>query len=107
VRNGALLSVSDCRHLLGTAGAGLADTDVVRLRDQLYAIAEIALLQHERSVAEREAALRLLPADVRDGVEERAAVLEFDAGMTRSTATRTALEAHLRAARRTSDPNRP
>ena len=68
------------------------------MRDQLYELARCAVGAYEREGTGRReewAALNLLSQEDRDAVEERAAVLEFDANMARSSATRMALVSHL------------
>ena len=42
-RDGELLSLSACRRLLGHVGDSLSDAEVVRLRDQLYELAQCAV----------------------------------------------------------------
>jgi hypothetical protein len=98
------LSLVTCRRLLGASSRSLSDTEVVRLVDEMYELARIVVTLHERDSAQSDpAALRLLPSEDREAIEERAAVLEFDAGMTRSAATRTAFVSH----RPTMKPPRP
>jgi len=58
----------------------LSEAEVVRLRDQLYTLARIAVTLREQST--KTPADIVLPADVQEAIEERAAVLEFDAGFT-------------------------
>jgi hypothetical protein len=85
VADGSPLSVEACRHLLGASGAMLSEAEVVRLRDQLYTLARIDVTLREQST--KKPADIVLPADVQEAIEERAAVLEFDAGFTRRAAT--------------------
>ncbi len=95
------LSLTTCRRLLGASGTDLSDTELIRLVDQMSSYARVALTHYKTDGTQVEsAALRLLPTDDREAIEERAAVLEFDAGMTRGEATRTALASYLPAARR-------
>ena len=76
-----------CRRLLGHVGGGLSDTEVVGLRDQLYALARSAVA----AFTEEAMVLGCLPPDVREEVEERAAILQFDAHLPRGLATRAAV----------------
>jgi hypothetical protein len=100
------LPLVTCRRLLGTSGTGLSDAEVVRLVEQLYDVARIVVALHERDRVQVDATvLRALSKDERVDVEERAAVLEFDAGMSRRDATRTALAAYLPTRRNTRKPN--
>lgn len=77
----------------------MSDAALARLRGDLYSLANIAVTLHERdkNLGSDEAVLRQLSSEDRESVEERAAVLEFDAGMSRSAATRKAVTGHLRA----------
>ena len=69
----------------------MADADVLALRDQLYDLAGVAITMAMR-VGKCEAdVLDFMEADERVDVEERAAMLEFDAKMSRKEATRAAL----------------
>lgn len=96
------LSLASCRRHLGTACAHMSDAEVTRLRDQIYEVAHSIFAIHPDSAARVEwSALHRLSSEDREAVEERAAVLEFDAGMTRTQATRTAMASHLKTARLT------
>ena len=84
-----MLSLSQCRQLLGE-NCPQADDEVERLQEHLRQLADVVvdlssmLLKHpERLIAE-------LPDDARGNVEERAAILEFDAGISRRHAERRA-----------------
>ena len=92
------LPLKTCRRILGPAGVGLSDAQLEQLRAEMYALARCATEVFLRdSAPEPEASvLALVPAEDRDGVEERAAVLQFDAKMTRGAATRTALGSYVR-----------
>jgi hypothetical protein len=93
---GRVRSLKDCRRLLGTAGARLSDNQVEQLRDQLMelAVAVVSLYRRDDLALEECALQMTLPPD-REAIEERAAILEFDAGVPRDLATRTALTGHL------------
>lgn len=97
-----VLPVETCRRLLGAPGRGLSDDQVRRRRDEMYDLARVvmAAFEQERRIGLRgptveATALALVPADDREAIEERAAVLEFDANMSRDAATRTALDGYL------------
>ena len=90
------LSVSVCRSLLDDVGPHLSNEAIAAMRDQLYAVAIAAVSIFERDSDEQPDAA-ILPAlrpEQREAVEERAAVLEFDAHMPRGAALRAALAAH-------------
>jgi hypothetical protein len=73
----------------------------------MYDLASIVVALHQRDAVQANAAgLGELSVDERLEVEERAAVLEFDAGMGRHDATRTALTACLQTRRRPPKQNR-
>jgi hypothetical protein len=97
------LSLETCRRLLDASCSELSDTQLARLRDEMYDLANsfVTLHEQDRAAQSERAALNLLAREDREAVEERAAVLEFDAGMTRSVATRTAFTSHLRTIKRT------
>jgi hypothetical protein len=81
--------------VLAEAGAPLSDEAIAAIRDQLYAVATVAVNTFERD-SDDLAEVALLPqldAGTREAVEERAAVLEFDARMPRGAALRSALAA--------------
>ena len=96
-------SLASCRSLLGEVGAHMSDAEVTRLRDQMHEVAQSIFAVHAAGEAARLewSTLDRLSIQDREAVEERAAVLEFDAGMTRTEATRTAIAAHVRPARST------
>lgn len=86
-----MLSVQRCRELLG-ASAPSSDEDIEELRSQLYAVAVVWLGQGARPLEpSTDSLLSALPEDDRVGVEERAAVLEYDGGVPRDLAERAAI----------------
>jgi hypothetical protein len=96
-RDGGPLSVPACRRLLGAAGEGLSDAEVARIRDRFYAVAHCAVEAYiqDGSHETEPMVLAALPADVREDVEERAAVLQYDARLSRGLATRVAVASRL------------
>ena len=101
------LSVEDCRRLIGSSARDLSDAQVERLRNEMYDLAScvVGACNEDRAIGER-GTLDLIPEEDRDGVEERAAVLQFDANMPRSVATRTACASYLRSSRDRPPSNR-
>jgi hypothetical protein len=90
------LSLATCRRLLGRS-VGLSDADLERLREQMYELAGaiVCLYQPPERLAE-ESALQMVANDDRASIEERAAILEFDAHMNRDAAIRVSIASHLR-----------
>lgn len=90
-----MLSVKQCRGLLRDEGVGLSDAQVERLRDDLANLAgtviETARAHPLATKAARRRAVENLPDEIRDEFEERAAIMEFEAGLTRAAAEGTAL----------------
>jgi hypothetical protein len=110
-----MLSFAKCREVLG-AGSSESDADLELLRDQLYALARatVEAFPHQRCKNDslhalndaRHAfniktveipttsfpdALELLSEEDRYAVKERAAILEFDGGLSRDAAEQAAL----------------
>ena len=77
--------------MLGAESADLSDADVLALRDQMHAIANCLIDQYTTDRDIEVSALRNLSPDARQAVEERAAVLEFDAHVSRRSAFQRAL----------------
>lgn len=95
-RQPRVLSVQRCRDILGPTLAK-SDAEIEQLRDELYAIAgtwidggakafSLPLAENVASLSEED----------RAEVEERAAIMEIDGGLTRSEAERVALAAFIR-----------
>lgn len=82
------LPVSECRSLLAAEAVELSDGQVQAVRDQLYALCS-TIGRAYREIARSTS--QTLTADERDSAEERAAILEFDAKLSRATAERVAL----------------
>ena len=92
---GSRLSIARCRQLLGGIGNRLPDAAVEQLRDQLYAIAEcVVRLEYDSPRMRLEHRLGSLPGSDRLSVSERAAILEFDGGLSEGQALERALEWH-------------
>ena len=90
----ATLSLQKCRSLLGP-NCELTDSQIDQLRQELYALAHIALDAHRetnRPANNEDNSLANLPRENRDEAEERAAIFEFDAGLQREAAERKAIE---------------
>ena len=91
------LTIAKCRALLGQAAEGLSDSEVESVRDQFYAMARVAANAYvagKRSLFGR--AVSELSAADRYGVEERAAILQFDGRLLRDDAERLAIARHIR-----------
>jgi hypothetical protein len=75
-----------------------SDGQVEALRDQLYVLAGVLLDDARRKGAvgsSMNTALPLVPSEHRPDVEERSAILEFDAGLSRDDAERAALTSYV------------
>lgn len=90
-----MLRVEKCRELLGNEAAGKSDAELERLRDEFTSLAEVLLEQVESfPLASKAGRLRViegLPPEMREEVGERAAIMEFDGGMSQGAAERAAL----------------
>ncbi len=89
------LSVQRCRDILGTA-VGESDLAIEQLRDQFYAIARSWIDGGVKDFRSSSEGLALLSEEDRVEVEERAAVMELDGGLTRSEAEHAAVAAFIR-----------
>lgn len=97
-----MLSLNRCREILG-ADERLSDQEVEHVRGQLYAFAEVAVsvaVTGDRPAVETldsrwTAAQAHLTEDERAEVEERAAILEVDAGWDRDVAEREAISQYV------------
>jgi hypothetical protein len=110
-----MLSLKDCRTILGT-DCDVSDADLEALRDQLYGLADFVIASF--SLIERTGTSEMggkpnqvrgrnprsqdqfpplyFVEDRRIELEERAAILEFDGGMTRQDAEAMALSEYVR-----------
>ena len=90
-----MLSVARCRSLLSNEAKDWPDAKVEAIRDELYALAGVLLDGVRRAevadVRSMKTALPLVSSDKRPDLEERAAILEFDAGLSRDEAERAAM----------------
>lgn len=85
----AMLSLQKCRSLLGP-NCELTDSQIEQIRQELYALAHVAL---DAFRAEKEKdQLSGIPLSDREEAEERAAIFEFDAGLQREAAERKTLD---------------
>lgn len=105
-----MLSLARCRSLLGP-GVDISDEELSLIVTQLYAVAEVALDQALAAPAAAakaapsrahpfEATLRLVSEAEREALEERAAIQEYDGGLSRRDAERATLAAHAKAKRK-------
>ena len=85
-----MLSLERCRTLLG-ADCTLTDAQIERLRDQIRVVAEVTMnvMMTPNATTPFHEAIHQLPD--RDEVEERAAIMEFEGGMIRNRAEKTAV----------------
>lgn len=103
-----MISLARVRELLGESVTDLGWSDLETLREQLYGLANSVCDLYPKgrnAFADERRILGELEPDVLADVEERAAVLEFDANMTRDQATRLALSLRLGAKLRRAKPS--
>jgi len=97
-----MLSVKNCRQILGLESDNLSEREIEALRHQLYCLATLTVARfvETQSLAKSESnanvldfrsALSSLMDDERESVEERAAVMEFDGNLPRDEAERAAI----------------
>lgn len=100
-----MLSVKRCRELLGVESGCLADQEIEALREQLYDLASMSVIEFARihrtaksqsNVLDFRAALSSFIDCEIDGIEERAAIVEFDGKLPRDEAERLAIAMTLR-----------
>ena len=97
-----MLSIARCRSLLAPA-TRLTDERLGRVRDDLYALAHLAIDVLEKVGPSAAASIphpqrldevaKFLTIDELEDVEERAAIMEFDGGVKRDDAERLAVAA--------------
>jgi hypothetical protein len=92
-----MLSLTNCREILGADSANISDAEMEAIRDQLYYLASVTVntLQSNRGRSNAFSNLRLslnqCLADRCIEVEEIAAVMEFDGRLSRDEAERAAI----------------
>ena len=91
-----MLSDGRVKELLGSQRDRCSEEAIEELTVSLYALARQVLEQDRTAHSAEESALTALSTEDRESVEERAAVLEFDARMPRDKATRAAMQSFLR-----------
>ncbi|MCU1311412.1 MAG: hypothetical protein JWO20_2537 [Candidatus Angelobacter sp.] len=87
-----MISLERCRKLLSN-GNRFTDDELIALRDRLVSLADIALhhSQKENVESRREGVLHVIPEPDRYEAEERAAILQYEGGITREEAERRAI----------------
>ena len=82
-----MLTVENCRRLLGPS-CRFSDSELEQLRNQLMLLAEISLslLESGNVVPGLDIVSKSLPSRYGEELEERAAILEFEAGSSREDA---------------------
>jgi len=81
-----MLSITKVRELVGP-GCSLTDQQLEDERDRLYALARAILSRYQRNPL----ALERHSANQEEALEERAAIIELEAGITRIATERAAL----------------
>lgn len=92
-----MLSLEHVRRLLGP-DCNLSESQIERVRDDARTLAGfcIAAATRHRSSTLFQQATMLIAHDDRDGVEERAAIMEVDGKLTRERAEKLAVLDHVR-----------
>jgi len=83
-----MLSLPQCRHLL-PPDSSLTDEELTTLRDQLSTLAH-AMIENAATCRQATEAFDMIDSDTAESTAERAAILEFDAGLNRDVAERAA-----------------
>jgi hypothetical protein len=89
-----MLSLDNCRDLLGCDGEELDAADLESIRDQLYSVARLTLERSPTSSGQESTfkdALTFFPQLERESIEERAAVIEFEGKLRREVAEKSAI----------------
>ncbi len=94
-----MLSLSEVHAALEPRAAGLSNAELRKLRDQADRL--LRALSDSRWFAQAPFDRRLveLPEDRRDAIVERAAILEYEAGVEGATAEEIAFEGHFQSKR--------
>lgn len=87
------LSLS-CIRELRPGAAGLSDEQVLELRDRMYDLANVVIAAY-KAAPNTAPSLAEVPESDRPDIEERAAIFEFEANLTRMQAERLALSTYL------------
>jgi hypothetical protein len=94
-----MLTAKDCRKILGD-GVSLTDERLERLRDEMYAMADVVTDHLATAAPARpggcepasfDTALALFPDEEREDVAERAAIMQFEGGVLPDEAERAAV----------------
>ncbi len=93
-----MLSIQTCRQILG-GNCELSDSNLELLRDQLYGLAEVTIASYKLSRKDEIQTQQRLTDKEREVWEERAAIIEFEAGLPRSEAESLALNDFARSKR--------
>lgn len=97
-----MLSLQTCRELLGH-DSNITDGQIEQLRSQMYALASVGISAHRRMTAGPagpfKSALSALAPSALAEAEERAAIADFDGGLSRDQAERLALDRVLKRVR--------
>lgn len=90
-----MISREECRRILGP-GCSLSESGLEQLRNLAAVIVDSfsEVKSREPISARGHAPVSGYPRDARDIVEERAAILQFDGGMTREDAEQAAMRYH-------------
>jgi hypothetical protein len=83
-----MLSLSQCRRLL-PHDSKLTDGELTTLREQLYTLAH-AMTENAAARPQAAEAFDLIDSGIAELTAERAAIMEFDAGLDRDVAERAA-----------------
>ena len=97
-----MLTIEECRELLGTTARGWPDSKIAEFQRRADILTDVVIDMYLDGAAAGplDEARALVPDEVGDELTERAAVLEYDAGMPRGKAERTAVIEHVQRQRR-------
>ena len=96
-----MLSLDRCRQIVGSESV-FPDSKLKLLRDELYSLAEVAIDVLKEKTAEEVPVIRFstllerIPPNMRYEIEERAAIMELDGGMSREESERTAFRDYIK-----------
>lgn len=87
-----MLPVQKCRELLSKESDNLTDSELDQVRQGLYDLAALVLKSYSaRTSMTPDKALALLSSSEREEAEERAAILEYEGGLSRFSAEQLAV----------------